>query len=178
MSRMDPQALHQAFADQQSDCYRSARYWACRETFWRFIDHLCKLAIFLTSAGAVCIQAVGGNPAGTGWCAAAALATFALESFAVEGKITFAVKQCQRYSTILMLFPVDETEEDAQLLKRIRNERLMVEKDETILLECLDVFCHNKQCVAEGREDDMVRLTFVERWVGCYFPMAYKKKAA
>ena len=173
---MTPEELHQAFAEQQSDCYRSARYWACRETFWRFIDHLCKLFIFLTSAGAVCIQAIGGNPAGTGWCAAAALATFVLESFAVQGKITFAVKQCQRYATILTLFPIDESEEDAKLLKRIRNERLMVEKDETIILECLDVICHNKQCLSGNRLDDMVKLNWIERWIGRFLPIGFKKK--
>ena len=174
---MTPEELHQAFAEQQSDCYRSARYWACRETFWRFIDHLCKLFIFLTSAGAVCIQAIGEDAAGTGWCAAAALATFILESFAVQGKITFAVKQCQRYATILTLFPIDESEEDAKLLKRIRNERLMIEKDETIILECLDVICHNKQCLAENRLEDMVKLNWIERWIGRFLPIGFNKKS-
>ena len=174
---MNSQELHQAFIDQQSDCYRSARYWACRETFWRFIDHLCKLFIFLTSAGAVCIQVIGKDPAGKVWCAAAALATFVLESFAVQGKITFAVKQCQRYATILTLFPIDESEEDAKLLKRIRNERLMVEKDETITLECLDVICHNKQCLSENRLDDMVKLNWIERWIGRFLPIGFKKKS-
>ena len=170
---MDPQALHQAFANHQSDCYRSARYWACREMFWRFIDHGCKLIIFLTSAGAVCLKAIGNDPKSIGWCAAAALATFMLEALAIQGRITFAVKQCQRYNTILTLFPIDESEEDAKLLKRIRNERLMVEKDETIILECLDVLCHNKQCISEGRRNDMVKLNPFERWVGIFLPISY-----
>ena len=173
---MTPEGIHQAFADQQSDCYRSARYWACRETFWRFIDHLCKLFIFLTSAGAVCLKAIDRDPAGTGWCAAAALATFVLEAFAVQGKITFAVKQCQRYAAILALFPIEESEEDARLLKRIRNERLMVEKDETVVLPCLDVICHNRQCVAEGRLGDRVKLSWFEWLVGRFVPIGYSLK--
>lgn len=174
---MEPNEIHQAFANHQTDCYRSIRYWACRETFWRFVDHVCKLFIFVTSAGAVCIKAIGGDPASVGWCAASAMATFVLESFAVQGKITFAVKQCQRYSMLLTLFPVDETEEDIRLLKRIRNERLMVEKDETILLECLDVHCHNKQCVAENRLDDIVKLSWIERWIGVFLPIGFRHKA-
>ncbi len=171
---MNPNELHQAFADQQSDCYRSARYWACREVFWRFVDHLCKLFIFLASAGGVCVVAAGQDPTGVGWCAASALATFALEAFAVQGKVTFAVRQCQRYATILTLFPIDGTEETPALLKRIRNERLMVEKDETVVLECLDVLCHNRQCVAEGRNADVAPLTWFQRTVGSVLPFCYR----
>jgi len=170
---MNTADLHKAFLDHQSDCYRSARYWACREIFWSFVDHVCKLIVFVTSAGAVCIQAVGGNPASVGWSAASALATFALESFAVQGRIAFAVRQCQRYNALLTLFPIDETEETVGLLKRIRNERLMVEKDETVLLECLDVRCHNKQCYAEGRPEDMRPLTWFQKTLGLVFPFRY-----
>ena len=112
-----------------------------------------------------------------GWAAAAAIATFVLESFAVQGKITFAVKQCQRYATLLALFPIDGEDGDAKLLKRIRNERLMVEKDETVILECLDVHCHNKQCVAENRLGDMVKLSWFERWIGTVLPFGYNRKA-
>lgn len=174
---MTPEELHQAFADHQADCNRSVRYWACRETFWRFVDHVCKLFIFLTSSGATCIAATGGDSKNVGWCAASAMATFILESFAVQGKITFAVKQCQRYSMLLTLFPIDENEEDVRLLKRIRNERLMVEKDETIILECLDVHCHNKQCLSENRLGDMVKLNWFERWIGTVLPVGYNRKA-
>ena len=174
---MEKDALTDSFDAMRFDLERSIRYWACRETFWRFVDHVCKLFIFVTSSGAVCIQAVDGNPSNTGWCAASAMATFLLESFAVQSKITFAVKQCQRYAALLTLFPIDETEQDARLLKRIRNERLMVEKDETIILDCLNVHCHNKQCVSENRLDDLVKLSFIERWVGVYLPIGFKTKA-
>ena len=75
---MNAEEIHLAFLNHQSDCYRSARYWACREIFWSFVDHVCKLIVFVTSAGAVCVQAVGGDPASVGWCAASALAAFAL----------------------------------------------------------------------------------------------------
>ena len=175
MCGMENEVLHRQFTDHQFSCYRSSRYWAAREIFWRFIDHLCKLLIFVTSAGAVCIKAIGGDPAAIGWIAAAALSAYILESFAVQGKITFASRQCQRYVTVLMLFPIEEGEETPALLKRIRNERLMVEKDETILLECLDVFCHNKECVAEGRPEDAIPLTWFQRWIGCYLPFSFKR---
>ena len=170
---MNTEEIHLAFLNHQSDCYRSARYWACREIFWSFVDHVCKLVVFVTSAGAVCVQAVGGDPASVGWCAASALATFVLESFAVQGRITFSVKQCQRYNALLTLFPIDESEETPGLLKRIRNERLMVEKDETIILECLDVRCHNKQCIAEGRPEDVRPLTWFQKTFGLVFPIRY-----
>lgn len=62
-------------------------YRACREVFWRFVDHLCRLFIFLASAGGVCVVAAGQDPTGVGWCAASALVTFALEAFAVQGKV-------------------------------------------------------------------------------------------
>ena len=78
---------------------------------------------------------------------------------------------------LLTLFPIDENEEDVRLLKRIRNERLMVEKDETIILECLDVHCHNKQCLSENRLGDMVKLNWFERWIGTVLPVGYNRKA-
>ena len=170
---MTSEEIHRAFLDHQTDCYRSARYWACREIFWSFVDHVCKLAVFVTSAGAVCVKAVGGDPASVGWCAASALAAFVLESFAVQGKISFAIRQCQRYNAVLTLFPIDESEETLALLKRIRNERLKVEKDETVILECLDVRCHNKQCVAEGRPEDARPLTWFQKTFGLVFPSGY-----
>ena len=173
---MTQEETHQEFANQQSDCYRSARYWACREVFWRFVDHVCKLFIFFTSAGAVCVKAIGSDPASVVWCATAAFASFILESFAIQGKIVFAVKQCQRYKAILALFPIDETEESIKLLKRIRNERLNVEKDETIILECLDVICHNKQCISENRLDDIMKLNVLERTIGRFFPIGFAQK--
>lgn len=70
--------------------------------------------------------------------------------------------------------PIDESEENLGLLKRIRNERLIIEKDETILLECLDVHCHNKQCVAEDRREDMRPMTLWQKTVGRVFPLGYK----
>lgn len=170
---MTSEEIHRAFLDHQTDCYRSARYWACREIFWSFVDHLCKLAVFVTSAGAVCVKAVGGDPASVGWCAASALAAFVLESFAVQGKISFAIRQCQRYNAVLSLFPIDESEETLALLKRIRNERLKIETEETVILECLDVRCHNKQCVAEGRPEDARPLTFFQKTFGLVFPISY-----
>lgn len=170
---MTSEEIHRAFLDHQTDCYRSARYWACREIFWSFVDHVCKLAVFVTSAGAVCVKAVGGDPASVGWCAASALAAFVLESFAVQGKISFAIRQCQRYNAVLSLFPIDESEETLALLKRIRNERLKIETEETVILECLDVRCHNKQCVAEGRPEDARPLTFFQKTFGLVFPIGY-----
>ena len=170
---MTSEEIHRAFLDHQTDCYRSARYWACRELFWNFVDPLCKLAVFVTSAGAVCVKAVGGDPASVGWCAASALAAFVLESFAVQGKISFAIRQCQRYNAVLSLFPIDESEETLALLKRIRNERLKIETEETVILECLDVRCHNKQCVAEGRPEDARPLTFFQKTFGLVFPISY-----
>ena len=171
---MDPTGIHREFLNLQSDCYRSARYWTCREVFWCFIDHVCKFVIFLTSGGAACLNAFGNDPKSIGWCVASAIASFILESFAVQGRISFAVRQCQRYNTILTLFPIDETEDDVKLLKRIRNERLKVEKDETVILECLDVHCHNKQCVAEDRREDMRPMTLWQKTVGRVFPLGYK----
>ena len=171
---MNSKEIHKDFLNHQSDCYRSARYWAYREMAWSIVDHVCKLVIFITSAGAVCVKAIGGDPASVGWCAASALAAFVLESFAVQGRISFAIRQCQRYNAVLLLFPIDESEENIGLLKRIRNERLMVEKDETILLECLDVYCHNKQCLAENRQEDMWPMTRFQKTVGIIFPFSYK----
>lgn len=170
---MNSTEIHREFLNIQSDCYRSARYWAYREIFWSFIDHICKLVIFLTSGGAICLKAISNNPQGVGWCAASALASFILESFAVQGRISFAIRQCQRYNTILTLFPVDESEENANLLKRVRNERLKVETDETVILECLDVFCHNKQCTAENRPEDMWPMTWLQKTFGRVFPLGY-----
>lgn len=170
---MTTEEIHLDFLDQKTDCCRSARYWACRELFWNFVDHLCKLAVFVTSAGAVCVKAVGGDPASVGWCAASALAAFVLESFAVQGKISFAIRQCQRYNAVLSLFPIDESEETLALLKRIRNERLKIETEETVILECLDIRCHNKQCVAEGRPEDARPLTFFQKTFGLVFPISY-----
>ena len=175
---MAQEELHSLFCDQQSDCGRSARYWNCREVFWRFVDHLCKLLIFLASSGSVCLAAIGLNPEALCWSAAAALATFILETFAVQGKVTFAIKQAQRYVSLLTLFPIDETEEDVELLKRIRNERLMIEKDETIILDCVNVKCHNLQCLAENRKQDMVEMTFWEKTLGQILPMTYHRANA
>ncbi|MBQ2629949.1 MAG: hypothetical protein IJG13_09760 [Kiritimatiellae bacterium] len=171
---MNSTKIHKEFLNHQSDCYRSARYWAYREMFWSIVDHVCKLVIFITSAGAVCIKAIGSDPASVGWCAASALAAFILESFAVQGRISFAIRQCQRYTAVHLLFPIDKSEENMGLLKRIRNERLIVEKDETVILECLDVHCHNKQCVAEDRREDMRPMTLWQKTVGRVFPRGYK----
>lgn len=170
---MSPAEIHRAFLNHRSDCYRSARYWACREVFWSFVEHLCKLAVFVTSAGAVCVTTIGGDPSSAGWCAASALAAFILESFAVQGRISFAVRQCQRYNTVLTFFPIDESEETPALLKRVRNERLAVEKDETVILECLDVLCHNRQCIAEDRPEDVRPLTGFQKTFGLVFPFRY-----
>ena len=170
---MNSTEIHREFLNHQSDCYRSARYWAYREIFWSIVDHVCKLVVFITSGGAVCVKAVGGDPASVGWCAASALAAFILESFAVQGRISFAIRQCQRYNAVLLLFPIDESEENLGLLKRIRNERLIIEKDETILLECLNVYCHNKQCIAEDRPEDMWPMTRFQKMIGIWVPFDY-----
>ena len=175
---MDSAEIHRELLNHQTDCYRSARYWACREVFWSIIDHVCKFVIFLTSGGAICLRAISNDPQSIGWCTASALASFILESFAIQGRISFAVRQCQRYNTIRMLFPIDESKEDTKLLKRIRDERLKIENDETVVLECLDVYCHNKQCVAEDRPEDMWPMTMWQKTVGLVSPLSYKRPSA
>ena len=171
---MDKDKLHQEFESHHFACCRDARYWAHREVFWRFIDHVCKLFIFLAASGAVCIKAFGGDASSLKWCAAAALATFALESFAVQEKITFAMKHSQRYTALLMIFPINDGEESEALLKRIRNERLRIEVEETILLDCLSVICHNEQCEAEGLSAYKVKIGWFRRTVGRYFPIGFE----
>lgn len=74
-----------------------------------------------------------------------------------------------------MLFPIDEEEENVALLKRIRNERLLIEKDETVILDCVNVKCHNQQCLAENRDEDMVELNLWEKTVGQVFPVSYHR---
>ncbi len=77
------------------------------------------------------------------------------------------------FSEIAKLFPVDLEKGDEELFVRIRNAREDVEKTDGSICECLDIRCHNDECLSRGWADQCHPLSWLQRNVLVYFPVRY-----
>lgn len=77
------------------------------------------------------------------------------------------------FSEIAKLFPVDLEKGDEALLARIRNAREDIERTDGPLCECLDIRCHNDECLSRGWPDQCLPLSWLQRNVLVYLPVRY-----
>jgi len=73
----------------------------------------------------------------------------------------------------LKLFPSDPEKRTADLLDRIKNSRLSIQKNDGTQFPCLSVRCHNELCMAIGRPDRIEPLTWFQKHIGSIFPIPY-----
>lgn len=78
------------------------------------------------------------------------------------------------FSELAKLFPVDLAKGDEALYERIRNAREEIEKTDGKLCECLDVRCHNEECLSRGWPEQCYPLTWWQRNVLVYLNVGYR----
>lgn len=77
------------------------------------------------------------------------------------------------FAEIAKLFPADLSKGDESLFERIRNAREDIEKNDGKICECLDVLCHNDECLSRGWPDQCLPLSWLQRNVLVYLPVRY-----
>lgn len=80
----------------------------------------------------------------------------------------------EAFGELMKRIPVDEEDGTEELLREIVARREEIEKDDDAGFRCLDVLCHNEECLAQGLEKFMKPLSFWQRYVGTILPLKYK----
>ena len=71
--------------------------------------------------------------------------------------------------------PIDDDKKayKEEVFERIRNAREDIEKNDGKIYECLDVLCHNDECLSRGWPDQCLPLSWLQRNVLVYLPVRY-----
>jgi len=170
---MEKEELSTKFASMRFDLDRSIRYWSSRSVIWAAIVQAAAIATAISGSAAI---ATVSNCAGASvaFAAVAALCGILSASFDAPNRARFCTERVSLYTDLLARCPADGSgeKETPELYEKIRAARLRLESAETVILECLDVECHNKTCRAMGIDDEHPT-TFIQRTVGRLFPIPY-----
>ena len=157
---------------------RSYFYHEKRVLFWRtllFLAHGIEAA--LTSTAAAFLFSEGSRTA-TQWAVlVAAILSFVVVWFGAERRIQSNMAKKAGFATLEGKIPLGREKWTAELLEEIRRERVEIERDDDVVLPCVDALARNDACRSLGIPEDK-RLSFVERTVGRVLPIPYSPKAA
>ena len=172
---MDDITLAKRFDAMRFDLERSIRYWSSRSVVWSGLVQAASITTAITGSAAIATLANESNVMPIIFAAVASLCGIFSAAFDAPSRARFCIERISLYSELLARCPLDgcSSKETEDLLSEIRAARLRLEASETVVLECLDVICHNKVCVAMGREESKHRLTWFQRVVGRILPIPY-----
>ena len=162
----------------RSDLERGLRYYGAMRNRCSLLAFVLQSVIALSASASFAALLADLSPALQKGLALVAAAASLLSLAERSGKRADAyARKRARFSEILRQLPVDYAEWTVGTLTQLTRERLEVEADEGPLYECLDVVCHNQQCLADGRPDEIRPLSWWQEYVLRFLPVRYKPPA-
>ena len=171
---MEKDTLSERFDAMRFDLERSIRYWSSRSIVWAGIVQAAAITTAVSGSAAVA-TVLSCKTASIVFAAVAAICGILSASFDAPSRARFCTERISLYTELLARCPMEgcDEKETPELLEQIRADRLRLEASETVILECLDVECHNKTCRALGRLHDIRRTTWLQRTLGRLIPLPY-----
>ncbi len=77
------------------------------------------------------------------------------------------------FGELMKAIPANEESGTEKVLQEIVARREEIEKDDTVGFRCLDVLCHNEECLARGLNNDIIHLSWWQRHVGLILPINF-----
>lgn len=155
---------------------RSYFYHEKRVLFWRtalFVSHGVETA--LTSTAAAFLFS-GAGKAFSQWAVLISAAlSFVVVWFCAEKHIQANMEKKARFADLEDKIPLKEEDYKEETLNRLRRERRKIERDDDVILPCVDALARNDACRAFGLPEDR-ELSLYERTVGRILPIPYRKK--
>ena len=157
---------------------RSYFYHEKRVLFWRtllFVAHGAEAALTSTAAAFLfCDSAKSFSQ----WAVlVSAILSFLVVWFCAEGRIKTNMEKKARFRDLENMLPLFDEKGTEEQLAEIARKRREIERDDDVVLPCVDVLARIDACRALGVEPDR-RLNFIERTIGRILPIPYTNKPA
>lgn len=172
-SEMD-KSLSDAFWSMRFGLRRSYFYHEKRVLFWRttlFIAHGMEMA--LNSTAAAFIFNEGKNSLTKWFVLLSAIISFIVVWFNAEKRIQINMEKKAKFIDIEDLIPLNECEYTEKLLDDLKRKRRKIERDDDVVLPCVDALAYNDACRSFGK-DPIHKLNILERTIGRMLPIPYK----
>ena len=171
---MTPEDIASSFYALRSDLERGLRYYGAMRNRCSLLAFLLQSVVALSASASFAGLLADFSPTLQKGLALAAAATSLLALAERSGKRADAyARKRARFSEILRQLPVDYEKWTVETLESLTKARIEVEADEGPLYECLDVVCHNQQCLADGRPDEIRPLSWWQEYVLRFLPVRY-----
>ena len=174
---MNKEEIADAIYGQRFSIRRSIRYHEHRIVFWDALAFVAKVLEFIpTSTAFVFIFSGKGGQYALQWVLlGAAFFSFLAIILDAHRRVKHQSQQRARMCELDLRIPHNLEAVSEAMLEDIYASRRRIELDDGVILPCLNVICHNEQCVAEGQLADLAELTFIQKTLGRYFPISYTK---
>jgi len=170
--------LVKGFWDLRFGLRRSYFYHEKRVLFWRtllFIAHGMEAALMSTAAAFLFNDS---SKTFSQWAVlVSAILSFIVIWFGAEKRIQVNMEKKARFLDLEDRIPIKESDYSEELLEKLVRARRKIERDDDVVLPCVDALARNDACRALGLTEDR-RLNVLERIVGRILPIPYKKKVA
>ena len=175
---MTNEELKDAFWKMQFGLRRSYFYHERRVLFWRTVLFVAQgMEAALGSTAAAFLFNENGSSLTKWLVLASAIISFVVVWFDASKRIQVNMTKKARFADLEDRIPFNEDKYSEALLEEIRQVRRKIEKDDDVVLPCVDVLARNDACRALGVPEDR-KLSFVERTIGRLLPIPYDKKVA
>lgn len=172
------ETLVKGFWDLRFGLRLSYFYHEKRVLFWRtllFVAHGMEAALTSTAAAFLFNDS---SKTFSQWAVlVSAILSFIVIWFGAEKRIQVNMEKKARFLDLEDRIPIKESDYSEELLEKLTRARRKIERDDDVVLPCVDALARNDACRALGLTEDR-RLNIFERIVGRILPIPYKKKVA
>ena len=168
----EQQDVHDEFERQNFAAYRAIRYYTSRKTFWMALLVSSELLGLILNASAFSVLFVN-ITVGKILVAVSCFLSLLIVCLQASRRCQKNLEQKARFHEHLRLFPVDPSGETYELLKKIKDNRNSIEKNDDTLFPCLSVICHNQECVARDILGEIKHLNWFQSTIGRILPIPY-----
>jgi len=155
---------------------RSYFYHEKRVLFWRmalFIAHGAEMALTSTAAAFLFNET---SKSFSQWAVLiSAVLSFIVVWFGADKRIQTNMQKKARFVDIEDKIPIKKDAYSEDLLADLKRARRKIERDDDVVLPCVDALARNDACRALGLPEDR-KVNFFERTVGWILPIPYNKK--
>lgn len=168
--------LKDAFWELRFGLRRSYFYHEKRVLFWRtllLLAHGMEMALTSTAAAFLFCES---NKTFTQWAVLiSAILSFVVVWFSADKRIQINMEKKARFLDLEDRIPANDKDYNDELLEKLKRARLRIERDDDVVLPCVDALARNDACRALGLPEDR-KLNFLERTLGRLIPMPYTLK--
>lgn len=173
---MTADELKDAYWEMRFGLRRSYFYHEKRVLFWRTMLFVANgMEAALTSTAAAFLFCDSEKSVAQWATLLSAILSFVVVWFSADRRIQSNMEKKARFSDLEDSIPIDEETFSVEGLEKIKRLRRNIERDDDVVLPCVDALARNDACRAFGIPEDR-RLNFIERTVGRLLPIPYKNK--